>query len=100
MGGVPPLGYDVDNRRLVPNAPEAKTVRHIFKRFVELGSSTRLVKELREDGVTSKAWTTQEGRVIVSPQDLEVRFRPNGIEVLALELQPEPATETVEEAVA
>jgi site-specific DNA recombinase len=56
-------GYDVDNRRLLPNEPEAKTVQHIFKRFVELGSSTRLVKELRLDGVTSKAWTTQEGRV-------------------------------------
>ena len=39
-------------------------------------------------------------KVIVSPNDLEVRFRPNGIEVLALELQPEPAAETVEEAVA
>jgi site-specific DNA recombinase len=38
--------------------------------------------------------------VIVSPNDLEVRFRPNRIEVLALELQPEPAAETVEEAVA
>ena len=60
---MPPLGYDVDNRALLPNEPEAKTVRHIFQRFVELGSSTRLVKELRLDGVTSKAWTTQEGRV-------------------------------------
>jgi site-specific DNA recombinase len=39
-------------------------------------------------------------KVIVSPNDLEVRFRPNGIEVLALELQPEPADATVEEAVA
>ena len=46
-----------------PNEPEAKTVRHIFERFVKLGSSTHLVKELRLDGVTSKAWTTQEGRV-------------------------------------
>ena len=63
MGGIPSLGYDVDNLRLVPNVKEAKTVRHIFERFVELGSSTRLVKELRLDGVTSKAWTTQEGRV-------------------------------------
>jgi site-specific DNA recombinase len=63
MGGIPPLGYDVDNRRLVPNVKEARTVLHIFERFVELGSSTRLVKELRLDGVTSKAWTTQEGRV-------------------------------------
>lgn len=63
MGGVPPLGYDVENRRLVPNEREAKIVRHIFQRFVELGSSTLLVKELRLDGVTSNAWTTQDGRV-------------------------------------
>ncbi|MGH9893309.1 MAG: recombinase family protein, partial [bacterium] len=51
MGGVPPLGYDVKNRRLVINEKEAKTVRQIFRRFVELGSSTLLVKELRLDGV-------------------------------------------------
>jgi site-specific DNA recombinase len=63
MGGVPPLGYDVENRRLVPNAREAKLVRHIFQRFVELGSSTVLVKELKLDGVTSKAWITQDGKV-------------------------------------
>ncbi|MFZ6813713.1 recombinase family protein [Undibacterium sp. Rencai35W] len=63
MGGVPPLGYDVENRRLVANEREAKIIRHIFKRFVELGSSTLLVKELRLDGVTSKAWVTQEGKV-------------------------------------
>jgi len=63
MGGVPPLGYDVENRRLVPNPHEAKLIRHIFTRFVELGSSTKLVKELKLDGVTSKAWTTQDGKV-------------------------------------
>lgn len=63
MGGMPPLGYDVENRRLVPNEREAAIVRYIFKRFVELGSSTLLVRELRLDGVTSKSWTTQDGRV-------------------------------------
>ena len=63
MGGVPPLGYDVKDRRLIPNQREAKIIRHIFKRFVELGSSTKLVKELRLDGVTSKAWITQDGKV-------------------------------------
>ena len=63
MGGVPPLGYDVENRRLVPNPQEAQLIRHIFTRFVELGSSTKLVKELKLDGVTSKAWTTQDGKV-------------------------------------
>ncbi len=62
MGGVPPLGYDVENRRLIPNEREAKIVRHIFKRFVELGSGTKLVKELQLDGLTSKSWTTQDGK--------------------------------------
>ena len=47
MGGVPPLGYDVENRRLVANEREAKLIRYIFQRFVELGSSTALVKELK-----------------------------------------------------
>jgi site-specific DNA recombinase len=65
MGGVPPLGYDVENRRLVPNEREAKLIRHIFQRFVELGSSTALFNELKLDGVTSKAWTTQDGKVRV-----------------------------------
>jgi DNA invertase Pin-like site-specific DNA recombinase len=62
MGGVPPLGYDVENRRLVPNEKEAKLIRNIFQRFVELGSGTLLFKELKLDGVTSKAWTTQDGK--------------------------------------
>ena len=61
MGGIPPLGYDVVNRKLVPNEKETKIVRYIFKRFVELGSTTKLIKELRLDGVTSKSWTTQGG---------------------------------------
>ncbi len=76
MGGVPPLGYDVEKRRLVINEPEAKTVRHIFQRFVEFGSSTLLVKELRLDGVTSKAWTTQDGRVRVgNPVDKSLIYK-------------------------
>jgi hypothetical protein len=63
MGGAPALGYDVENRRLVPNGQETKLIRHIFQRFVELGSSTALFNELKLDGVASKAWTTQDGKV-------------------------------------
>jgi DNA invertase Pin-like site-specific DNA recombinase len=63
MGGIPLLGYDVENRRLMPNAKEAKIVRHLFECCIKLGSSTQLVKELRLDGVTSKSWTTREGKV-------------------------------------
>ncbi len=61
MGGTPPLGYDVCNRVLVINEPEAKIVRGIWRRFVELRSTTELARELNANGVTTKAWTTQDG---------------------------------------
>src|SRR6202171_1078486 len=47
MGGVPPLGYQVRDRKLLVNEAEADTVRHIFRRYAELGS----VRLLREDTV-------------------------------------------------
>ena len=34
MGGVPPLGYDVDNRLLVINETEAAAVRRIFEEML------------------------------------------------------------------
>ena len=62
MGGVPALGYDVKNRRLVVNQAEARTVKHIFERFADTGSATTLAKELKMEGVMTKSWTTQDGR--------------------------------------
>jgi DNA invertase Pin-like site-specific DNA recombinase len=43
MGGMPPLGYDVVERKLVPNPVEAKLVRRIFESFIAIGSMTTLV---------------------------------------------------------
>jgi len=63
MGGVPPLGYDIGDRKLVLNAKEVQLIRHMFNRFVELGSTSKLARALRLDGATSKAWTTQSGKV-------------------------------------
>jgi site-specific DNA recombinase len=54
MGGHPPLGYDVRERKLVVNAAEAKLVRRIFKRLLSLGSVTRLVRELNAEGQRTK----------------------------------------------
>jgi hypothetical protein len=58
MGGMPPLGYDVVDRKLVPNVIEAARVRRIFERYIALGSMTTLARELRAEGVTTKSWTT------------------------------------------
>ena len=61
MGGVPPLGYDVDNRLLVVNETEATEVRRIFEDMTTIGSTTRIAANLTAEGITTKAWTTQEG---------------------------------------
>ncbi|WP_372922435.1 recombinase family protein [Roseovarius sp.] len=57
MGGYVPLGYDVQDRKLVVNDAEAASVRRIFERFVELGSATVLARELRGDGFRNKQGT-------------------------------------------
>ena len=44
MGGVPPLGYRVQDRKLVIVDGEAEIVRSIFRRYAELGS-VRLLKD-------------------------------------------------------
>jgi site-specific DNA recombinase len=62
MGGVPPLGYDVVERKLVINDREAALVRDIFRRYAEHGSAARLVRELDIEGHTTKAWVTRSGR--------------------------------------
>ena len=54
MGGNPPLGYDVRDRKLIVNADEAATVRMIFERFLTVGSATVLSKNLAAEGVSSK----------------------------------------------
>ncbi|MDP2740848.1 MAG: recombinase family protein [Pseudorhodobacter sp.] len=57
MGGNVPLGYDVQNRKLVVNDAEAASVRAIFARFIELGSATVLARELRRNGFRNKQGT-------------------------------------------
>jgi len=62
MGGCPPLGYDVVNRKLVVNPLEAPLVREIFESFVRSESCVGILRQLNAAGYTKKAWTTQNGR--------------------------------------
>ncbi|HUO03638.1 MAG TPA: recombinase family protein, partial [Candidatus Binataceae bacterium] len=61
MGGVPPLGYDVRERRLAINPAEAETVRHIYERYLALGSVRQLRRELGRQGIVSKVRVSQKG---------------------------------------
>jgi hypothetical protein len=54
MGGHAPLGFDVQDRKLVVNDAEASLVRHIFQRFLQVGSATKLVQELNAAGHRTK----------------------------------------------
>ena len=63
MGGMPAFGYDVVQRKLVPNAQETAIVQEIFNRFAATPSMSTIVTDLRKRGVTTKAWTTKKGVV-------------------------------------
>ncbi|MCX7307063.1 MAG: recombinase family protein [Afipia sp.] len=57
-GGSVPLGYDIKDKKLVPNPKERETVNLIFKRYVELGSFQHLVDELDTRKIISKKRAT------------------------------------------
>jgi hypothetical protein len=64
MGGVPPLGYRVEDHKLIVIDSEAEIVRSIFRRYAELGSVWLLKAELEARGSKSKSWTSASGRLI------------------------------------
>lgn len=64
MGGVVPLGYRVDERKLVVDEGEAKIVRQIYERYLALGSIPALQRELREQGVVTRARTLATGKTV------------------------------------
>jgi site-specific DNA recombinase len=54
MGGFVPLGYRVENRKLIIDEAEAATVRMIFERFLKVGSATLVARALNAEGVTTR----------------------------------------------
>ncbi len=62
MGGMAPLGYDLQERKLVINEAEAEVVRSIFQRYLELGSVNSLVDDLKQRGIRTKVWTPRHGQ--------------------------------------
>jgi site-specific DNA recombinase len=54
MGGSVPLGYDNKDKKLVVNPSEAKTVRMLFERYLEVKSLLKLTEDLRDSGIVTK----------------------------------------------
>ena len=71
VGGVVPLGYRVDDRKLVVDEAEAATVRSIFERYMALGSMLTLLVELRERNIRTRRRTSPDASSAASssPRD-------------------------------
>lgn len=54
MGGWAPLGYDIKDRKLIINEPEAKLVRSIFTRFAQGIPPVQLIEMLAKEGARNK----------------------------------------------
>ncbi len=64
VGGVVPLGYQAKDRKITVVPHEAKTVRHIFRRYLDVGSLNLLLTDLRRTGVKTKLRPLSNGKTI------------------------------------
>lgn len=61
MGGMVPLGYDVEDRVLRINPTEAEIVRHLYERYLELGTVTELYRAAKFKGLRTKKRIRADG---------------------------------------
>ena len=66
MGGVVPLGYRVENRKLIVHPEEAKTVRWLFERYLHLKSVRALVEEAASHGHSGRTTVRKDGSSVTT----------------------------------
>ena len=63
MGGLPPLGYDIKDKKLVVNPAEGAEVRRLFEAYLNLGTTKALTIWAKKNGITTKVRRHADGRV-------------------------------------
>ena len=61
MGGVVPLGYDLQDRKLTPNREGAALIQKIFEAYLEQGCVSELQVHLTRLGIVSKRRVSKSG---------------------------------------
>jgi site-specific DNA recombinase len=61
MGGTLPMGYDLRDRNLVVNHEEARILKNIYERYMELGSVRLLKQDLDARGIVSAVKASKNG---------------------------------------
>lgn len=64
MGGNPPVGYEIKDRKLIINNHEAKAALHLFERYKEIGCVSGLKKELESNHILSRRRRSKNGDTI------------------------------------
>ena len=64
VGGNPPFGYDLVDKRLIINPGEARVVRWMFRRYLEAKSYVTVSRELAEHGVVRRSRTSKRGNYV------------------------------------
>lgn len=64
VGGHPPFGYDLVDKKLLVNPVEAKIVELIFQRYLELKSYVRVARECRGLGVIRRDRISKRGHLV------------------------------------
>jgi site-specific DNA recombinase len=64
MGGTVPMGYRVQSKKLVIDAAEADDVRMTFALYLEYGSTTALLAELRQRNIRTASRVSRTGSTL------------------------------------
>lgn len=62
MGGIPPMGYAPNGRSLKIIEQQARLVRDIYRRYLELGTVRQVVEQLEDEGIRTPARSTASGK--------------------------------------
>jgi DNA invertase Pin-like site-specific DNA recombinase len=64
VGGNPPYGYNLSNKKLLINEKEAEVIRWMFQRYLDAKSYVTVARELREKGVQRRSRTSKRGNQV------------------------------------
>lgn len=64
VGGNPPFGYDLVDKKLVINPAEGEVVRWMFTRYLERKSYVGIAKELEKQHVVRRSRTSKRGNYV------------------------------------
>ncbi len=64
VGGHPPYGFDLIDKKLVPNIDEARLVRSAFRNYLKFQSLTKVARRLESEGAKRRDRVSKRGNLI------------------------------------